>query len=64
MVSIIGFFDLLGIVQSGTSDASWATPNTAFTGYAFAGALFWVMCFSMSRYAKHMEGVLGAGERR
>jgi general L-amino acid transport system permease protein len=64
LVSIIGFFDLLGIVQAGTANADWATPNTAFTGYAFAGALFWVMCFSMSRYSKYLEHVLGAGERR
>jgi general L-amino acid transport system permease protein len=64
LVSIIGFFDLLGIVQAGTADAEWATPNTALTGYAFVGAVFWAMCFGMSRYAKHMEGVLGQGEQR
>jgi general L-amino acid transport system permease protein len=64
LVSIIGFFDLLGMVQAGTSAAEWATPNTALTAYAFVGAVFWAMCFGMSRYAKHMEGVLRAGDRR
>lgn len=64
LVSIIGFFDLLGIAQAGTADAEWSTPNTAMTGYVFVGAIFWAMCFGMSRYAKHMEGVLGAGEKR
>ncbi|MDZ4740313.1 MAG: amino acid ABC transporter permease [Alphaproteobacteria bacterium] len=64
LVSIIGFYDLLGIVQAGNADAEWATPNTAMTGYVFAGALFWVMCFSMSRYAKALEDNLQAGERR
>jgi general L-amino acid transport system permease protein len=64
LVSIIGFFDLLGIVQAGTANADWATPNTAYTGYAFVGVVFWAMCFSMSRYAKYLEGVMGAGERR
>jgi general L-amino acid transport system permease protein len=64
LVSIIGFFDLLGIVQAGNADAEWATPNTAMTGYVFAGALFWVMCFSMSRYSKYLENSLQAGERR
>ncbi|MEQ1753651.1 MAG: amino acid ABC transporter permease [Micropepsaceae bacterium] len=64
LVSIIGFFDLLGIVQSGNADAEWATPNTAMTGYVFAGALFWIMCFSMSRYSKYLEGNLQSGERR
>ncbi|MBI1211180.1 MAG: ABC transporter permease subunit [Alphaproteobacteria bacterium] len=64
LVSIIGFFDLLGIIQSGTSDSHWASPSTAFTGYLFAAAVFWVFCFSMSRYSRHMERVLNAGERR
>lgn len=64
LVSIIGLFDLLGIIQAGTASADWATPNTAYTGYVFAGAVFWVMCFGMSRYAKHMEDVLKSGERR
>lgn len=64
LVSIIGFFDLLGIAQAGTADANWATPNTALTGYVFVGAVYWAMCFSMSRYAKHLEGVLASGEKR
>jgi general L-amino acid transport system permease protein len=64
LVSIIGFFDLLGIVQAGNADADWATPNTAMTGYVFAGAVFWVMCFSMSRYAKYLEKSLQGGESK
>jgi len=64
LVSIIGFFDLLGILQSGVTDAHWATPSTAFTAYFFAAVVFWVFCFSMSRYSRHMERVLSAGERR
>jgi general L-amino acid transport system permease protein len=64
LVSIIGFFDLLGIAQAGTSDADWATPNTALTGYVFVGTVYWAMCFSMSRYAKNLEGVLASGEKR
>lgn len=64
LVSIIGFYDLLGIVQAGNADADWATPNTAMTGYVFAGFLFWLMCFGMSRYAKSLEYSLQAGDRR
>jgi general L-amino acid transport system permease protein len=64
LVSIIGFLDLLGIVQAGNADADWATPNTAMTGYVFAGALYWTLCFAMSRYAKHLEFKLGTGDRR
>ncbi len=63
LVSIIGFYDLLGIVQAGNADADWATPNTAMTGYVFAGFLFWLMCFGMSRYAKSLENSLQSGDR-
>ena len=39
LVLIIGLFDLLGIVQqSVSSDAKWFSPQTAATGYFFAGA--------------------------
>ena len=64
LVSIIGFMDLLGIVQAGNADAEWATPNTAMTGYVFIGLVFWVMCFGMSRYAKGLENRLQSGERK
>lgn len=64
LVSIIGFLDLLGIVQAGNADAEWATPNTAMTGYVFLGLVFWVMCFGMSRYAKNLELRLQGGERK
>ncbi|NWH07925.1 MAG: amino acid ABC transporter permease [Alphaproteobacteria bacterium] len=64
LVSIIGFFDLLGIIQSGNSDPNWAAPNTAFTGFVFAGAVYWAFCFSMSRYSQAMERRLGAGTKR
>jgi general L-amino acid transport system permease protein len=36
LVSIIGIFDLLGIIHSSFADARWASPQTAPTGYFFA----------------------------
>ena len=64
LVSIIGFLDLLGIIQSGNADPEWATPNTAMTGYVFLGVVFWIMCFGMSRYARNLETRLQGGERK
>jgi general L-amino acid transport system permease protein len=65
LVLIIGLFDLLGIVeQSVQADAKWFTPQTAATGYFFAGAVFWAFCFSMSRYSAAIERHLSRGERR
>ena len=58
LVLIVGLFDLLGIVQLHFTDASWATPETHITGYVFAGAVFWLFCFAMSRYSIFMENHL------
>jgi general L-amino acid transport system permease protein len=65
LVLIIGLFDLLGIVQQSISaDAKWFSPQTAATGYVFAGAVFWIFCFGMSRYSAFLERRLAAGDRR
>ena len=49
-------FDLLGVVKQNISgDPTWATPQTAKTGYVFAAAIFWAFCFGMSRYS-HIYG--------
>ncbi|MBI1239405.1 MAG: ABC transporter permease subunit [Alphaproteobacteria bacterium] len=63
LISIIGFFDLLGVIQSGNADPDWATPNTAFTGYIFVGAVFWAFCFGLSRYAGAVETRLAHADR-
>ena len=55
LVLIIGIFDLLGIIQRNFTDANWATPVTSHTGYLFAGMIFWMLCFGMSRYSIFME---------
>jgi len=55
LVLIIGLFDLLGIIQLHFTDAGWATPQTHNTGYAVAAIIFWLFCFSMSRYATSVE---------
>ena len=65
LVLIISMFDLLGVVkQSISGDPTWATPQTAKTGYIFAAAIFWVFCFSMSRYSMFMERRLDTSHRK
>ncbi|MCW7556242.1 amino acid ABC transporter permease [Endozoicomonas gorgoniicola] len=53
LVLVIGLFDLLAIVQSGLSDPVWL--GNAVEGYLFAGLVFWLFCFGMSRYSKRLE---------
>jgi general L-amino acid transport system permease protein len=64
LVLIIGLFDLLGIVQLNNADAKWFSPTTAMTGYVFAGFVFWIFCFGMSRYSQMIERRLAATDRR
>ena len=54
LVSIIGMFDLLGIIKFNFTDSTWASPVTPITGLIFAGLVFWVFCFGMSRYSSFM----------
>ena len=64
LVLIIGLFDLLGIIQLSFTDPTWATPTQSHTAYVFAALIYWVFCFSMSRYSMFMEQRLSAGRRR
>lgn len=64
LVSIVGIFDLLNAVQSATSDVVWGSPTQAITGYIFAAFVFWIFCFSMSRYSMFMERRLDTAHKR
>ncbi|MBZ7921389.1 amino acid ABC transporter permease [Ensifer sp. 2YAB10] len=64
LVSIIGMFDLLGIVRFNFTDANWASAVTPISGLIFAGFIFWLFCFGMSRYSGFMERVLDTAHKR
>lgn len=64
LVSIIGMFDLLNIIRLNFTDTTWITPVTPLTGLIFAGFVFWIFCFGMSRYSAFMERHLDTGHKR
>ena len=64
LVVFVGLFDLLGMVQPSFDDPNWATPHTADTGLVFAGFVYWLFCFGMSRYSIFMERRLNTGHKR
>ncbi|WP_265515502.1 amino acid ABC transporter permease [Nitratireductor luteus] len=64
LVYIIGMFDLLGAVRLNFADANWASAQTPITGLVFAGFIFWLFCFGMSRYSIFMERRLDTGHKR
>lgn len=62
LVLIIGLFDLLGSVQAATTDPKWVAMF--IEGYIFTAFVFWIFCFSMSRYSMHIERKLHTGHKR
>ena len=60
LVSIVALFDLLGQLHASFADPVWATPTTLFTGFAFAGMIYFTFCFGMSRYSLFVENRLNA----
>ena len=63
LVSIVALFDLLGQLRAAFSDPVWATPTTLFTGFAFTGLIYFVVCFAMSRYSLFVERRLNVHQR-
>jgi general L-amino acid transport system permease protein len=64
LVFVVGIFDLLKTIEAARIDPKWATPVTSPTGYAFAAIFYWLFCYGMSRYARHVEARLAAGRER
>ncbi len=62
LVLIIGLFELLGTVQQSTRDANWA--GLSKEGFVFAGLVYFMFCFSMSRYSVYLEQKLHTGHKR
>ena len=63
LVSIVALFDLLGSLKASFADPVWATPTTAYTGFAFTGMIYFAFCFGMSRYSLFVERRLNAHRR-
>ena len=59
LVLIIGLFDLLATVQASFTDSKWL--GFSAEGYIFAGLIYWLFCFSMSRYSLYLEKKLHTG---
>jgi general L-amino acid transport system permease protein len=55
LVLTVAIFDLLGQLRAAFADPNWSSPSTLFTGFAFAGAIYFTFCFAMSRYSLYLE---------
>lgn len=62
LVTIVGLYDLLTAATVATTDPEWR-PFFAEV-YVFAGLMFWIFCFSMSRYSQWLERMANRYNRR
>ena len=53
LVVVIGVFDLMQATKAALADAQWQGFSTE--AYLFIGAIYFVMCFSISRYSQSLE---------
>jgi general L-amino acid transport system permease protein len=61
LVSIIGLLDPIGLKETINGDVRWASINWEIYGYI--AVVFFLLCFSMSRYAAYLERKLHTGHR-
>ena len=56
IVLILGLFDFVGVLQAGMADPEWLMAESVrTTAYVFAAFVFWLICFSLSRYSLALE---------
>ena len=53
LVLIVSIFDLLGIAQAALADPAWV--GKTWEAYAFAGVIYWLACFGLSRWSRRVE---------
>jgi general L-amino acid transport system permease protein len=53
LVLVVSILDLLGIAQASLADPNWVGMN--WEAYLFSGALYWLICFALSRWSRNLE---------
>lgn len=53
LVIIVGLLDFLGMAKAATQDSNWLGYDAE--AYIFCAAIYWIICFSMSRYGRSIE---------
>lgn len=59
LVLIIGLFDLLNMAETASRSPQWKGYD--LEGYFFAASIFFICCFSMSKYSQALERKLHTG---
>ncbi len=63
LLVIIGLQEMLGIIDVVLARREFVNQGYTPEAYAFVGAIYWTLCFSMSRASQRLETRLGVGTR-
>ena len=53
LILVVGLLELVGMIDMAKTNPDWL--GFAVEGYVFAGIVFWVICYNMSRYSQRLE---------
>jgi general L-amino acid transport system permease protein len=56
LVVIVGIFDFFTTLRAAMADPRWI--GVSIETYLYAAAVYFVLCFAMSRYSQYLERVL------
>ena len=59
LIFVVGLLELAGMIGLAKTNPKWL--GMAAEGYVFAGLVFWVICYAMSRYSQNLEKKLSIG---
>lgn len=62
LVLVVGLFDLLSAGRAALADPTWPSPYAET--FLFIAAIYFVICFGISRYSLHLEGTLTYGRNQ
>lgn len=63
LLTFLAVIEILGVAQSVTAQPAFQGQGLQAEAFAFAGFLFWIICYTMSRASQRLERRLGVGER-
>jgi general L-amino acid transport system permease protein len=53
LIFVVGLLELVGMLNLAKTNPKWL--GFSMEGYVFAGIIFWIICYSMSRYSQSLE---------
>ena len=53
LILVVGLLELVGMIDMAKTNPDWL--GFAAEGYVFAGLVFWIICYAMSRYSQNLE---------